>query len=108
VIGVAMRRVIVRYRVKPEQAERNAELVRAVYEELHRADPPAFRYATFRLEDGVSFVHIAESDEEANPLPELDAFVEFQRDIEARCDEQPVALQADEIGSFRFRPGESG
>ena len=37
-----MRRVIVRYRVKPDQVERNAELVRAVYEELHRADPPDF------------------------------------------------------------------
>ena len=37
-----MRRVMVRYRVKPGQAERNEELVRAVYEELHRADPPGF------------------------------------------------------------------
>jgi hypothetical protein len=35
-----MTRVIVHYRVKPDRFERNEELVRAVYEELHRADPP--------------------------------------------------------------------
>jgi hypothetical protein len=99
-----MRRAMVRYRVKPEQADRNAELVRAVYEERHRADPSGFRYATFRLEDGVSFVHIAEFDGPENPLSKLDAFKEFQRDIAARCDESPVATQADEVGSFRFRP----
>ena len=103
-----MRRVIVRYRVKPDQAERNGELVRAVYEELHRADPPGFRYATFRLEDGVSFVHIAEQEGEANPLSKLDAFEEFQRDIEARCEEPPVVMKAEEVGSFRLRPDEAG
>ncbi len=97
-----MRRAIVRYRVKPGQAERNAELVRAVYEELHRADPPGMRYATFRLDDGVSFIHIAEFDGHDNPLAKLDAFKEFQREIEARCDEPPVAMQAGEVGSFRF------
>ena len=54
-----MRQVMVRYTVRPEEAEHNAELVRAVYEELHRANPSGMRYATFQLEDGVSFVHIA-------------------------------------------------
>jgi hypothetical protein len=38
-----MMRVIVRDRVKPDQVGRNEELVRAVYEELHRADPSGFR-----------------------------------------------------------------
>jgi len=96
-----MRRVMVRYRVKPGEAERNEQLVRAVYEELHRADPAGFRYATFRLEDGVSFVHLAESEGPENPLPELAAFKEFQKDIADRCDEPPVVTQLTEIGSFR-------
>ena len=43
-----MRRVLVRYKVKPGQAARNEELVRAVYEELHRTKPEGMRYATFR------------------------------------------------------------
>jgi hypothetical protein len=103
-----MRRAIVRYKVKPDRADENVSLVRAVYEELHRVDPFGFRYATFRLEDGVSFVHIAEFEGEDNPLSELGAFQEFQREIEERCDESPVAMKADEVGSFRLRPSEIG
>ncbi len=95
-----MRRVMVRYRVKPDQADRNEQLVRAVYEELHRADPAGFRYRTLRLADGVTFVHIAEGD--GSVLPELTAFQEFQRDIAERCDEPPVVMEATEVGSFRF------
>ena len=34
-----MRRVMVRYKVKPERAAENEELVRAVYEELQRTAP---------------------------------------------------------------------
>jgi hypothetical protein len=99
---MTMSRVIVRYRVKPDQADRNEELVRAMYEELHRADPSGFRYATFRLEDGVTFVHIAEQDGPDNPLAKIDAAREFRRDMEARCDEPPVAMQATQVGSFAF------
>jgi hypothetical protein len=91
-----------RYRVKPGEAERNEQLVRAVYEELHRADPAGFRYATFRLEDGVSFVHIAESEGAENPLAEIEAFKEFQKGIADRCDEPPVVTLLTEVGSFRF------
>ncbi len=93
-----MRRVVVRYRVKPDRVEENERLVRAVYEELHRTDPAGFRYATFRLDDGVTFVHVAEGDDP--PLPGLAAFKEFQKDLAARCDEPPVASVAEQIGSF--------
>jgi hypothetical protein len=97
-----MRRVVVRYRVKPDQVERNEELVRAVYEELHRAGPSGLRYMTFKLEDGVSFMHISESEGEDNPLTQVAAFKEFQREIADRCDEQPVVTEMTEVGSYRF------
>jgi hypothetical protein len=102
IAGMTMRRVVVRYKVKPNQVERNEELVRAAYEELHQVEPEGLRYATFRLEDGVSFMHLAET-EGANPLTKLKAFQEFQKDISERCDEQPVVTELTEIGSFRFR-----
>jgi L-rhamnose mutarotase len=54
-----MRRVIVRYTIKPDRVAENERLVRAVYEELHRVELAGIRYATFRLDDGVTFVHIA-------------------------------------------------
>jgi hypothetical protein len=99
-----MRQVIVRYKVKPERVEENEELVRAVYEEIHRTEPAGLRYATFKLDDGVSFVHLAadESENGDSPLSKVKAFQEFQKDIEDRTDEGPVVTELDLIGSFRL------
>jgi hypothetical protein len=96
-----MRRVMVRYKVKPEHAQRNAELVRAVYTQLQREETAGIRYATFKLDDGVTFVHLAETKDGANPLGTLAAFAEFQSDIAARCDEPPQVAELEEIGSYR-------
>lgn len=98
-----MRRVMVRYKVKPDRVEENENLVRGVYDELHRTEPAGLRYATFKLEDGVSFVHLAvtESENGENPLSKVKAFQEFQREINQRTDEPPVVTRLDEIGSFR-------
>jgi hypothetical protein len=96
-----MRRVLIRYRLKPDQVERNEELVRAVYEELRRAAPSGFRYVTFKLEDGVSFMHISESEGDESPLADMAAAEEFQREIADRCEEQPVITQLTEVGSYR-------
>ena len=49
---------MVRYKVKAGRAEENAALVEAVYEQLGRERPAGLHYATFRLPDGVSFMHI--------------------------------------------------
>jgi hypothetical protein len=99
-----MRQVMVRYKIKPEWVEENEELVRAVYDELHRTEPAGLRYATFKLDDGVSFVHLAvtESENGASPLSKVKAFQEFQKDIESRTDEGPVVTELDQIGSFRL------
>jgi quinol monooxygenase YgiN len=97
-----MNAVIVRYRVKPGRSEENADLVRSVYAGLEAEGSAGFRYATFVLDDGVSFVHIAFSDDgESAPLVQLPAFQEFQRGIAERCDEQPqVTRLTTRIGSY--------
>ena len=98
-----MKRVMVRYKVKPDRVSENEALVRAVYDELARTQPDGFRYATFRLDDGVSFVHIASMDDAANnPLQAMPAFKQFQENIRDRCDEAPVVTELHEIGSFRW------
>ncbi|HEY0364261.1 MAG TPA: hypothetical protein VGC83_18430 [Solirubrobacteraceae bacterium] len=98
-----MRQVMVRYTVKPDRVEENEALVRAVYDELHRTAPPGLRYATFRLADGVSFVHLSatETDDGRNPLVDLQAFARFQEAIGERCDQPPVVTELQEIGSYR-------
>jgi hypothetical protein len=101
--GQIMRQVMVRYRVKPERAAENEALVRAVYDELERTKPLGLHYATFQLDDGVSFVHLStvDTDDGSNPLTGVEAFQRFQGQVEERCDEAPVVSTLREIGSFR-------
>jgi hypothetical protein len=98
-----MQRVMVRYKVKPDLTARNEELVRAVYDELRRTDPAGLRYATFQLEDGVTFIHLAaiEADAGRDVLTGLESFKRFQAGVAERCDEPPVVTATREIGSFR-------
>jgi hypothetical protein len=98
---------MVRYKVNPDQAARNEELVRRVYEELRQAAPAGFHYATFVLEDGVSFVHVAshEGADGRNPLMEIAAFRAFQENIGERCDEPPAPVGLREVGSYGFWGG---
>lgn len=80
-----MRQVMVRYTVKPDQAQRNEELVRDVYEELRTTNPSGLRYATFKLQDGVTFIHVASTPDGENPLSSVAAFQRFQQGIGERC-----------------------
>jgi hypothetical protein len=103
-----MRQMMVRYKVKSEAAAQNEELVRRVYEELHRTAPAGLHYATFVLEDGVSFVHIASSAETADggsPLQHVTAFQAFQEGIADRCDEPPAPARLREVGAYGFWNG---
>jgi hypothetical protein len=95
-----VKRVIARYTVKPERAAENEELVRAVYAELHQTRPAGLRYATYQLDDGVSFVHVAATKDGQNPLAEVQAFKRFQENIDERCIEKPVVSSARELGSY--------
>jgi hypothetical protein len=95
---------MIRYKVKPDRAQENVELVRAVYEELAEQRPAGLRYATFKLEDGVSFVHIAsvETADGRNPLADVAAFAKFQEGVTERCEEGPVTVTLDEVGSYEM------
>jgi hypothetical protein len=96
-----MRRTIARYTVKPGQEEHNAQLVRAVYRELAGLAPAGFTYATYRLHDGRTFVHVAEQEDDTpGPLPGVSAFREFQRAIGERCEWGPIVGNAERIGRF--------
>ena len=100
-----MRTVVVRYETKPDRADENQRLVEKVYVELAERRPDNFRYVSFRLEDGVSFVHIVvENEGGSNPIPLTDiaAFQEFQREVADRCAVQPDFSGAAVVGSHRF------
>ena len=92
-----MKQVMVRYKVKPDQVAENETLVRAVYDELRELAPEDFRYATFRLEDGVSFVHLAWTNGDA-PLSKLERVPAVHR-----ADPRPLRRAAGGHGAGRDR-----
>jgi len=97
---------MVRYKVRPECADENVALVEAVYAQLARERPAGLHYATFRLPDGVSFMHIVVDTEQPGAiLGELDAFKAFTADIASRCDEPPVVTDLTLVGSYAVATG---
>ena len=76
-----MQQDLIRYRTRPEQADANEELIRAVYEELRQTQPDGLSYATFRLADQVTFLHLVRTEQDPSPLLAVRAFGEFQAGI---------------------------
>ena len=98
---------MVSYKLKADRVAENERLAEAVFEALKEARPSGLRYATFRLEDGVSFVHIV-SHEEAdggNALTALPAFKAFAAEVKDRCEEPPVRVELKMIGAYGFFDG---
>jgi hypothetical protein len=95
---------VIRYKTRPETADENQRLIENVYTELTARDPGGMRYATLRLEDRVTFIHIfmTDSDDIPNTMGDIAAFAEFQRELANRCIEQPVAQAATVVGSYRL------
>ena len=96
--------VVVRYQTKPDRADENQALIERVFEDLDARQPAGFTYKVFRLEDGVSFVHVViEHEDVAEPdsLNDVPAFRAFTADIADRCEVPPVASGATLVGDYR-------
>jgi hypothetical protein len=101
---MASKIVMVRYKTKPDRAGENVQYIEKVFAELRQKSPAGVRYASFKLSDGVSFVHIAAIDtaDGSNPLTQSAAFQSFLAGIKERCEEQPAAVELSAIGSYRL------
>jgi hypothetical protein len=93
------RAVVVRYRVKPEALDVNIRLIREVYEELAASRPEGLRYNTCRVDDR-TFVHVAVVEGETNPLDDVAAFRAFTEGIAERCEEGPLPMSGEQVGSY--------
>jgi hypothetical protein len=95
---------IVRYQAKPDRADENQRLIEAVFADLNEREPAGFTYKVFRLDDGVSFIHVViEHDDVEHPdsLQDVPAFQAFVAGINDRCDVPPVAMGASVVGGYR-------
>jgi len=93
------RAVVVRYRTRPDTADDNERLIKAVFEELAAVRPGGIRYFTVRL-DETTFVHTAVFDSDANPLDDLPTFQTFTSGIRDRCEEPPAPTTGRLVGSY--------
>ncbi|WP_426574892.1 hypothetical protein [Aquihabitans sp. McL0605] len=99
-----MTATVVRYQAKPDRADENQELIEAVFADLGARRPVGFTYQVFRLEDGVSFVHVVVEDdgvEHPDALTDVPAFQAFVHDIGDRCDVPPQVAGATLVGGYR-------
>ena len=98
-----MKSTVVRYQAMPAQADENQRLIEAVFAELDERQPDGFTYKVFRLEDGVSFIHVAiEHDvDQPDSLQDVPAFRTFVAGIADRCDVPPHATGATVVGGYR-------
>ena len=90
---------VIRYRTKVECAEENAELIATFFAELADRKVAGIRYEALRLDDGVTFLHIATLDGENNPLMSSPAFAAFQSGLGGRLEEGPFPATATVVGS---------
>jgi hypothetical protein len=99
-----MNPVLIRYKVKADRADENAQYISAVFAQLEREKPAGLRYAAFRLEDGVSFMHMVsdETPDSKNPLLDLAAFQAFIAEVRDRCEEPPTFVELSPLGIYRL------
>jgi hypothetical protein len=99
-----MKQVMVRYKIEEGRVAENEAYIAKVFEQLAREKPSGLHYASFKLDDGVSFVHIVshEAPDGRNPLTELSAFKAFSAGIKERRRELPVVVELTEVGSYGF------
>ena len=98
-----MKRILVRYKTKPDRTDENEKLIKGVFRELHATSPSGVRYLALKLADG-TFVHFVgnEAKDGANPIPALDAFKAFQQGIKERCSEPPQSGDVTVVGNYRM------
>jgi len=94
--------VVVTYQIKPESLDEHVRLIEGVFDQLRGDAPSNVEYKVMMLEDGVSFVHVSTADtpDGANPLPALEAFQAFGKDIDARIATPPNVTNATIVGSY--------
>jgi hypothetical protein len=95
-----MSAVVIRYQTTPEAAEENQRLIENVFAELAAAAPADLQYRSYRLADGVTFVHVVDG----AGLPDLAAFQEFQRTLGDRLAVGPTRDEATLVGSYSAAP----
>jgi hypothetical protein len=100
---LAMKRTMVRYKVKPEHAAENRRLVEGVFKELREKAFPGVRYATLQSGDGWVTHFTTVDGDGVNPITTLDAFKTYLAGVRERVVEPPQqANDVTVIGNYKM------
>lgn len=91
--------VLIRYEIAPQHVEEHLSLLQQVFDELREAAIPAFGYAAYQLEDGVTFLELLDSDQGPAPLARVPAFARYRATLDARCTVPPAMTELREVAS---------
>jgi hypothetical protein len=94
---------MVQYTLKGDRVAENERHIEQVFAELRQLKPPRLHYASLRLADGVTFMHLVSYDgpDQDNPLPQLASFKAFVAGIRERCSVAPLTTELHPVGSYR-------
>ena len=92
---------MVTYRVKEGRAEENSSYVRDVMADLEARRTEGVTYAVYLLEDGVTFLHVAQEDGDGGALQVSEAFQRFTATLVAdRCEDTPELHEMTLVGRY--------
>jgi hypothetical protein len=90
---------MVTYRVKEGRADDNSAYVRDVMADLEARGAQGVTYSVWLLEDGVTFVHLAEGD--SGPIQSSEAFRRFTASlVDDRCATTPEQRTMTLVGRY--------
>lgn len=92
--------MLISYTVRPEELAEHLTLVEEVYADVQRLAPCDLSYATYQLEDEVSFLELLSSDAGPGTLAASSAFARFRSGLDARCETVPVLSELRLAGSY--------
>jgi len=100
-----MKRMI-QYTVRAGRIAENERLIEAVFDELGRTRPAGLHYASLRVGDTGTFVHLVDYDgpDDGHPLPRLPAFRAFTAGLRERCEVPPATIELREVGTYGAAP----
>ena len=93
---------MVTYQVKDGRTDENSAYVREVMADLDARSTEGVAYSVYLLDDGVTFLHVADEDGEGGKLQVSEAFQRFTATlVEDRCADTPQLHQMTLVGSYQ-------
>lgn len=95
-----MPKVLIRYTARPSEVSENTQLLKAFIDELRSTTPAELTYETYLMEDGLTFVHIVDSNTGPAPFRDLATYRNHRDTVTSRCTSPPEMIALSEIGTY--------